>query len=149
MQLTLEVSQGSVIGPLLFNIYINHFFPSLNNSEVCNYADDTTLFVCDDDIDSVVSRIELDWAHAVKLFCDNCMKLNEDMCYLLTFGDISKESVSVEIGSSTITNSVEKESRGVALDTKLTFEQYVGNLCQKICKKTLCATRYSTLYGPK
>ena len=108
---------------------------SLSNPEVCNYADDTTLFVCNDDIDCVVTRLELDLAHVVKWFSDNYMKLNEDKCHLLTFGNISKDSISVEIGSSTNTNSVGEKLLGVVLDSKLISEQHVSNICQKVSNK--------------
>ena len=71
-------------------LYINDLLLSLNNTDVCNYADDTTLFYCDIDTDNVVARLELDSAHAIKWFSDNYMKLNEDKCHLLTFGNIVK-----------------------------------------------------------
>ena len=140
-QLTLGVPQGSVLGPLLFNIYINDLLFSLNNTDVCNYADDTTLFACDIDTDSVAATLELDSARAIKWFSDNYMKLNEDKCHLLTFGNISDDSVSVGIGSSIITNSTEEKLLGVTLDSKLSFEQHLSNLCQKVSKKLYALSR--------
>ena len=43
------VPQGSIVGPLLFTIFIHDIFSLVNETEVCNYADDTTIFACDSD----------------------------------------------------------------------------------------------------
>ena len=43
------VLQGSVSGPLLFNIYINDLFCLDENTNVVNYADDTAFYACDSD----------------------------------------------------------------------------------------------------
>ena len=38
------VSQGSILGPLLFNIFLNDIFMFISKYNLCNYADDNTLF---------------------------------------------------------------------------------------------------------
>ena len=44
------IPQGSVLGPLLFNIYINDLFYVTELTNVCSYADDITFYSCDFDI---------------------------------------------------------------------------------------------------
>ena len=48
------VPQGSVLGTILFNIYINDIFLLMNGTEICNYADDTTLYSCDYEVKNVI-----------------------------------------------------------------------------------------------
>ena len=85
-ELVQGVPQGSVLGPLLFNIYLNDLFYLAESTEVCNFADDTTFFACDKDLKTLISRLEHDSHLAIEWFESNYMKLNQDKCHLLVSG---------------------------------------------------------------
>ena len=79
------VPQGSVLGPLLFNIFINDLFFFVENSEICNYADDNSLTVADIDLDNIIDRLETDINILDRWFKYNGMLLNDDKCHFMIF----------------------------------------------------------------
>ena len=80
------VPQESVLGPLLFNIYLNDLVYLAQSTEVYNFADETTFFGCDKDLKTLISRFEHDSHLAIEWFESNYMKLNQGKRHLLVSG---------------------------------------------------------------
>ena len=58
-EILFEVPQGSILGPLLFNIYMCNLFFVVESLDIASYADDTTPYVCLEDIDLIVEKLEV------------------------------------------------------------------------------------------
>ena len=58
----------------------------LTNMNICNFSYDTTPFVSDETLESVLDKLEENSKLAIFWFENNCMKLNTDKCHLLVSG---------------------------------------------------------------
>ena len=122
--------QGYFLGPILFNIYLNGFFYLNEMTQVCNFADDNTFYVCNKDFSTLINRLEHDIALAVEWIENIFLKLNQDKCHLLVSGH-EHESVWAKIGETKIWESNKQKLLGVVIDGNLNFNEYVFDLCKK------------------
>ena len=86
------------------------------------FADDTTLFACDEDLNSLIKRLEHDRLLAIEWFQNNNMKLNQDKCHLLVFAH-KHENVSDQIGDEIIWESNMQKSLVLQIDRNLNFNE--------------------------
>ena len=80
------VPQGSVLGPLLFNIFLNDIFLSLQKCDLANYADDSTLYTSDKSISNVMKSLSHNFTILSKWFYNNFMLLNPNKLSFMLLG---------------------------------------------------------------
>ena len=79
--------QGSVLGPLFFNIFLNDLFYVIKRAKLSNYADDNQIYFCDRDPQVVKTVINDELALACKWFDDNKLVLNPTKCKALVLSN--------------------------------------------------------------
>ena len=78
--------QGSIFGPLLFNIFLNCIFLSLQKYDLANYADDSTLHTSDKSISNIMNSLRHDFTILSQWFYNNFMVLNPEKCSFMLLG---------------------------------------------------------------
>ena len=85
-EITTGVPQGSILGPFLFNIFINDICLLVESSNVCNYAGDNTLFSFGKTFDEVTKKLQNDFLILDEWLFNNYLLLNSDKCHFMTLG---------------------------------------------------------------
>ena len=121
------VPQCSILGPLLFNIYLNDLFSLDIESELCNYADDNTLYRCELGLNVLVEKLEMSAKSVIQWFGYNYMKLNESKCKLLISGN-KEEIIIASVGNTKLIESHKVKLSGTIIDRELTLEIIIASV---------------------
>ena len=119
--------QGSILGPLLFLVYINDLFLSIHHSNALSFADDTKLFKSIFELlDSLKLQDDLnslsDWSH-------DYLSFNTNKFRHLSFN--TELTTSYNIDDSSIMSSNTHRDLGIILSTDLSWKDHYNHISSK------------------
>ena len=136
--LSVGVPQGSILGPLLFLIYIDDVVQVLKQSNVIMYADDTTLYV----VGSSYNELQITLQHELNVLGNwirtNKLQLNVDKTKLMIIGSKQKlnschdNDISITYNGIEIEHCASFKCLGVVIDKHLLWHDHVNSVCRKI-----------------
>jgi len=131
------VPQGSVLGPLLFLIYVNDIANVLPNNNLRLFADDTNVFIKGNDINTlqVESKTALDKLYG--WFTANQLSLNvSKTCFTLFSKKMDPNNIQINLGNTNIPCVNDTKYLGVYLDKDLNFNTHISYVKTKLTKLT-------------
>ncbi len=143
------VPQGSVLGPILFNFYINDLFLFIKQATLYNYADDNTLVYFSKSMPDLVNILEKETGAALSWLENNEMIANPEKFHslLLRKNQTNTSGEQININGKIIKSEETVKLLGVTLDYKLDFDPHISNLCKKAATQLNVLKRLKAFIG--
>ena len=131
------VPQGSVLAPILYNIYASDIEENLpRDVKSISYADDVVIYSSNMDIQYLIDTIETSGNMLCQWCTNNCLELSPEKSELVLFSKKYKlPNISIQLESTTLHTVKSVKYLGVIFDTKLLWRKHIETISVKVKKR--------------
>ena len=126
------VPQGSTVGPILFNAFLNNFFYEIQNASVHNLAKDNTLSCFAKTVKDLINLLKEESEVAINWFSSNKMIVNPDKFKSIILTKNKSDDIPTGFSIGTDIVPIEKSVKllGIHLDNRLNFNLHINTICE-------------------
>jgi hypothetical protein len=146
------VPQGSVLGPLLFIIYINDLPNALLHSKPILFADDTSLYYSSKSINNLYTNVNDDLKKLNEWFMVNRLSLNISKTNYVHFTKLHmthNHNQCIKLGNNIIKQKNHLKFLGLNIDAQLTWQQHIDGIRGKIRSAVYALNRVKNILPRK
>ena len=131
-RVTKGVPQGSVLGPCLFNFFINDIFGFIREALLSNFADDNTFTITGNTVAEVRQKLEIEVDQAISWFEFNLMQANpKKFKFMLLNSSETETETNLKVRNTVIQSEDSVKLLGITIDNRLTFDKHIATVCRK------------------
>ena len=137
LDITCGVPQGSVLGPLLFLIYVNDIANCLTHSKLISFADDTTVFLSSKCINDLYKNMNSDLDDLTNWFKANRLALNVNKSNCMLFqpnGNQNTLGNTLNIDVDPIEHTLYCKFLGIFIDNQLRWNNHLSHISAKLSR---------------
>ena len=113
----------------------------IKETDICNFADDATLYACGKELDTISFKLEIETNRAIQWLKDNEMVGNPSKFQLMFLSKYKNIEKNMSFDGKTIKSSDTVELLGITLDKNINFKRRIPNICRKANNKTKALLR--------
>ena len=127
------VIQESVLGLILFNIFINDFLLWIENAILHNFADDNIISCTEESLEELIKSLTAESEKAVQWFKENIMIVNPDKFQAIIIDRKNRQNnpTSIKVNDININSENSVRQLGLEIDSKLNFDKHITELYKK------------------